>query len=337
MLITKVVKRAARLVPEARQVTRFWRKDPLLNSESQRKKATDIERMLTLFDAKQPPIVVDNVDYTFNRPWLVADSFAATLARLSYVEWMVQYNVEQIRAIFPHMEDYHQQFLRIWGPQEVAHGLILDKAAGILGLPQLDMSPVTINPSLSFVGILLERLPSIRDAVFLAYLTTGGVTESAATSVYRLWIDQLVKMGEPHFANTGIKWISLQEPTHFAYYRLSAELLRGRMAFWQILMARVLKRFGNPLPSADKKHQEEFGQATLELTGSDDAVYMELALKFHRAYLMLLGFKNRGADIPSPVLDALKDCRDLSLRRQTEHEALIPQLAHPDTWYLDAS
>lgn len=316
------------------RTTRFWRRTPGITSQEVTAAESTIEHILTKFDEAQPPIVVDDVDYTFYRPDLVAKSFAATFERLSHVEYMVQQNVVQVETVFGStLEPVHAQFLKIWGPQEVAHGLVLDKAAGILGLPQLDLSIGDLGPAILFAKLLVEHLPAARDSLFLAYLVTGGITESAATSVYRLWERRLRSMGEPHFAETGIKAIGRQEPTHYVYYKKSAELMRRRMTPWQIYLARVLKHLGNPLPSADRKHREQFGQATWELTGPDDATYMELALKFHRAHRMLLGYKNQGGSVSSPVLRALRDCRELSLRMMTEQERLIPQLvaASPPT------
>jgi len=97
---------------------------------TQQKIAEHVQRLGELY----PPIRLDSVDRTIKRPWLVAKKFGHVIDYLARVELEVDRNVLELLVLLPDADDTNKTFYAdVWQPQEIQHGLILDRLQQDLG------------------------------------------------------------------------------------------------------------------------------------------------------------------------------------------------------------
>jgi len=93
--------------------------------------AEHVQRLGELY----PPIRLDSVDRTIKNPELVKRRFGHVIDYLARVELEVDRNVLEILCLLPDVDDINKTFYAdVWQPQEIQHGLILDR------LPRQDCS-----------------------------------------------------------------------------------------------------------------------------------------------------------------------------------------------------
>ena len=71
---------------------------------------------------------LDSVDRTIKRPGLVARKFGHVIDYLARVELEVDRNVLELLVLLPDVDQTNKTFYAdVWQPQEIQHGLILDR------------------------------------------------------------------------------------------------------------------------------------------------------------------------------------------------------------------
>ena len=95
-----------------------------------RKIAEHVQRLGELY----PPITLDSVDRTIKHPDLVAEQYGHVIDYLARVELEVDRNVLELLCLLPDVDDTNKTFYAdVWQPQEIQHGLILDRLQQDLG------------------------------------------------------------------------------------------------------------------------------------------------------------------------------------------------------------
>ena len=145
---------------------------------TQKKIAEHVQRLGELY----PPISLDSVDRTIKRPGVVARKFGHVIDYLARVELEVDRNVLELLVLLPDADETNKTFYAdVWQPQEIQHGLILDRlqqdfTAG--AEPHLEVSfPIKV------LGALAHLKP-IQDVAKLMYFLTGASTERQAVLAY---------------------------------------------------------------------------------------------------------------------------------------------------------
>jgi hypothetical protein len=99
---------------------------------TQRKIAEHVQRL----GEHYPPIPLDSVDRTIKRPGLVDRKFGHVIDYLARVELEVDRNVLELLFLLPDVDETNKTFYAdVWQPQEIQHGLILDRLQQDLGPP----------------------------------------------------------------------------------------------------------------------------------------------------------------------------------------------------------
>ncbi|MEU4396806.1 GTP-binding protein LepA, partial [Kribbella sp. NPDC023855] len=98
---------------------------------------------------EHPPISVDSADYSIARPRMLAERFGPVLTYMSRVELEVERNVLELNLLLPDPPPIDRHFYAdVWLPQEIQHGLLLDRLQSLVGLPPA--MPDLTNVSFSF-------------------------------------------------------------------------------------------------------------------------------------------------------------------------------------------
>lgn len=266
-------------------------------------------------EEQYPPIRLDSVDRTVHRPELVRERYAHVLDYLARVELEVDRNVLELLVLLPDVEEVDRYFYQdVWRPQEIQHGLILDRVAQDIGLapsePMLDL-----QLSMKVLGALAHLRP-IQDVTRLLYYLTGASTERQATLAYNDFSDQLLAMGEEPLAHTVIDPIKRQEPGHFAFYSMSATWLvtSGLLKPWQLFLAQQLRAHSYALVGVNGVHdyQADMGGVITELGITELEAY---AREVGRIEARLLWANRRGMEFPPYVLAALRDSVEMYRER----------------------
>jgi hypothetical protein len=144
---------------------------------TQQKIAEHVERLGELY----PPIRLDSIDRTIKRPWLVAKRYGHVIDYLARVELKVDRNVLELLVLLPEADDTNKTFYAdVWQPQEIQHGLILDRLQQDLGRapaePQLELSF-----GIKILGALAHLKP-IQDIAKLIYFLTGAQHRTASSA-----------------------------------------------------------------------------------------------------------------------------------------------------------
>lgn len=269
---------------------------------------------------EHPPIPVDSADYSMARPELLAERFGPVLAYMARVELEVERNVLELNLLLPDPPEVDRHFYAdVWLPQEVRHGLLLDRLQSLAGLPLSDPDLTHIGFSFRVLGAL-GRWEAVEDVSRMLYYLTGVATEQSAILAYNRLYEGLLELDERAVATTIVAPIRRQEPGHFAYYKIAAAGLWTELAPWQKWLVRTLRRHTfEPVGAYTKKQWAEFGDVMHHLnitTGGDDELN-RYAQQIGRFELELLYAHRQGLRVPTYVLDSLHRAARLAAARRT--------------------
>lgn len=263
-----------------------------------------------------PPIPLGSVDRTIKRPALVAQRFGHAIDYLARVELEVDRNVLELLVLLPDVDDTNKTFYsQVWQPQEIQHGLILDRLQQDLGRapaqPYLDVSfKITI------LGALANLKP-VQEIAKLLYFLTGASTERQAVLAYNQINTGLKEMGESAISETIIAPIKQQEPGHFAFYNMSASAMVADKVLkpWQLFLARVLreKTYNLVGTNARADYKADMGQVAAEL--GIDVDLAGYAREIGRVEQRLLWAHRQGLAFPPYILKALRESVELYAER----------------------
>ena len=279
---------------------------------TQRKIAEHVQRLGELY----PPIPLDSVDRTIKRPDLVQAKFGHVIDYLARVELEVDRNVLELLVLLPDVDDTNKTFYAdVWQPQEIQHGLILDRLQQDLG-----RQPANPHLSVSFkIKILgaLASLKPVQDIAKLLYFLTGASTERQAVLAYNQINTGLRDLGETAISETIITPIKQQEPGHFAFYQMSATaMIQDKMLKpWQLFMTRVLREKSYNLVGTNnmKDFKADMGGVVIDL--GIDADLEGYAREIGRVESRLLWAERQGMDFPPYILKALKESVEMYRER----------------------
>lgn len=284
-----------------------------------KKIAEHVQRLGELY----PPIPLDSVDRTIKRPALVAARFGHVIDYLARVELEVDRNVLELLCLLPDVDDTNKTFYAdVWQPQEIQHGLILDRLQQDLGRtpaePHLDVSF-----RIKILGTLAGLKP-IQDVAKLLYFLTGASTERQAVLAYNQINDGMRELGETAISETIISPIKQQEPGHFAFYQMSATaMIQDRVLRpWQLFLTRVLRERSYNLvgTNAMDRYKADMGQVVVDLgLDSDLEAY---AREVGRVETRLLWAHRQGMAFPPYILRALRESVDLYRERAARSVAI---------------
>ncbi len=263
-----------------------------------------------------PPIRLDSVDRTIKNPRLVRDRFGHVIDYLARVELEVDRNVLEILCLLPDVDDINRTFYAdVWQPQEIQHGLILDRLQTDLGHPPAKPY-LDVSFKIKILGALASLKP-VQDVARLLYYLTGASTERQAVLAYNSLNDGLKELGETAISETIITPIKQQEPGHFAFYSMSASAMIQSKALkpWQLFLTRVLreKSYGLVGTNAMKQYKADMGGVMVNL--GIDADLAGYAREVGRVENRLLWAHRQGLDFPPYILKALKESVDLYRER----------------------
>lgn len=270
---------------------------------------------------RYPPIDLASADYSLNNGLAVRSRFGEVLEYMARVEIEVERNVLELAVLLPGVSETDRRFYaEVWGPQEARHGILLDTLGQRLGLPPAtpDLGPVPVR-----VRILgaVAHLPFVHEVIRLLYYLTGAATEKAAMIAYQSMSDGLKEMGETAVQRTIVDAIKVQEPGHFAFYRLSAlEMVQaGALASWQLYLARVLRSRRFSLVGAKTEEQRtDYGGVIVNL--GLDAEIERSVRDIVRVETQLLWAHRNGLNVPSYALKAFREAAD-QYRGRTQLQA----------------
>ena len=273
---------------------------------------TSIMEHVRKLEDEHPPILLDSVDRTIVDPVVVRERFAPVIDYLARVELEVDRNVLELLTLLPGVSEVDRYFYQdVWQPQEIAHGVILDRLQVDLGLP----------PSEVFMGIpmrmkllgALAHLPAIQEISRLLYYLTGAATERQAVLAYSRFTDQLNQLGEKAISASIIGQIKRQEPGHFAFYQMSATQMiqDGVLAPWQLYVARVLREKGFALVGTNYVPRYEANLGALMVGLEIDVELEKFAKDVGRLEAKLLWANRNGMEFPPYFLEALRQSVDM--------------------------
>jgi hypothetical protein len=279
---------------------------------TQSKIAEHVQRLGELY----PPISLDSVDRTIKRPGVVARKFGHVIDYLARVELEVDRNVLELLVLLPDADETNKTFYAdVWQPQEIQHGLILDRLQQDLGRaaaePQLEVSfPIKV------LGALAHLKP-IQDVSKLMYFLTGASTERQAVLAYNQINRGMQELGETAISETIITPIKQQEPGHFAFYQMSATAMIQEKVLnsWQLFLTRVMREKSYHLVGTNrmKQYQADMGGVMADLGVDNDLE--GYAREVGRVENRLLWAHKQGMEFPPYILKALKESVDLYRER----------------------
>ena len=279
---------------------------------TQRKIAEHVQRLGELY----PPIPLDSVDRTIKRPDLVMAKFGHVIDYLARVELEVDRNVLELLVLLPDVDDTNKTFYAdVWQPQEIQHGLILDRLQQDLGRQPADPH-LSVSFKIKIMGALASLKP-IQDIAKLLYFLTGASTERQAVLAYNQINTGLRDLGETAISETIITPIKQQEPGHFAFYQMSATaMIQDKMLKpWQLFMARVLREKSYNLVGTNnmRDFKADMGGVVIDL--GIDADMEGYAREIGRVESRLLWAQRQGMDFPPYILKALKESVEMYRER----------------------
>lgn len=262
--------------------------------------------------AQHPPVDLAAADYRLRDAAAVRERFAGPLEYMARVEMEVERNVLELAVLLPGVSETDRLFYAdVWGPQEEHHGILLDTLGQQLGMPPAEPDLDGVPPRIRVLGAL-AHIPAVHEIIRLLYYLTGAATEKSAMLAYQAMSDGLAEMGEDAVRTTVVDAIKVQEPGHFAFYRLSAmELVQsGALAPWQLHLARFLRSKSFGLVGAKTREQRTgFGSVLVELGIEDD---LERNVRdIVRVETQLLGAASQGMAVPGYALAAFRDAAQL--------------------------
>lgn len=274
-----------------------------------------IEEHVERLGEMHPPVALGSVDRTINRPDVIRDRYGDVLEYLARVELEVDRNVLELLVLLPEVSEVDRFFYEdVWQPQEIQHGLILDRVQLDLGMPAAEPL-MEIQMSMKVLGAL-AHIPAIQDIARLLYYLTGASTERQAVLAYNTLNKGLQELGEDALVNTVVTPIKRQEPGHFAFYQMSATSLiqHDVLSPWQLFLAREMRSFSYTLVGVNgrKRYLGDMGGVMVGL--GLDTQLEAYAKEIGRLEARLLWAGRKGLEYPQYVLDALHD--SLSMYRE---------------------
>ena len=281
---------------------------------TEQKIAEHVQRLGELY----PPIPLDSVDRTVKDPVAVAARFGHTIDYLARVELEVDRNVLELLVLLPDIDETNKTFYAdVWAPQEIQHGLILDRLQTDVGRPAT-VPHLEIGLDIKVLGALAHMRP-IQDIARMLYFLTGASTERQAVLAYNHLYSGLREMGEDAIATTIIHPIKQQEPGHFAFYQMSATAMIQNEVLkpWQLFLARVLRERGYYVAGALGRPEFKADVGQVASTMGIDADIEGYAREIGRVESRLLWAGRKGMECPPYIVKALRDSID-AYREQRE-------------------
>ncbi len=282
--------------------------------------ATAAERRLIehvdRIEAEQPPIALETVDFTVLRPDAVRERFGPTLDYLARVELEVDRNVLELNTMLADPPDIDVRFYRdVWHAQEIQHGVILDRLQTIIGRPPASPNTETVSAKMRILGAISHFSP-VQDITRMLYYLTGMSTERSAVLAYNKLHAGMRDLDERALAETVVAPIRRQEPPHYAFYKLSATSLAAKLSPWQKwLVRRVRMLTWGPVGANNAEQKADFGGVLTSLRMRDELD--SFGEEISRVERDLLFERKRGLDVPSYVVDALREAVALYDARRT--------------------
>ncbi|HYF73140.1 MAG TPA: GTP-binding protein LepA [Nocardioides sp.] len=280
-------------------------------STSEARLAEHVDRL----GLEHPPIDLDSVDFSVRRPHELVSRFGHVLDYMARVELEVDRNVLELTTLLPDPPEIDRRFYaEVWQPQEIRHGLILDRLQVELGRPPAQPDLTSVGLKLRILGAL-AHLDAFQDVCRMLYYLTGMATERSAVLAYNLLHAGVRDLGEQAVADTLIAPIRRQEPGHFAFYQLSARALWAELAAWQRWMVRRMRRFSfAPAGANDATQAADFGDVMRTLGIDRDAE--DFAGRIAQVERELLWAHRRGLAVPPYVVRAFRDAVELAAARR---------------------
>ena len=274
--------------------------------------AEHVQRLGELY----PPIPLDSVDRTIKRPWLVARKFGHVIDYLARVELEVDRNVLELLVLLPEADETNKTFYAdVWQPQEIQHGLILDRLQQDLGRTAADPH-LDVSFGIKILGALAHLKP-IQDIAKLMYFLTGASTERQAVIAYNKINRGMQRLGETAISETIITPIKQQEPGHFAFYQMSATAMIQDKVLkpWQLFLTRVVREKSYHLVGTNKmkQYKADMGGVMADLGLDNDLE--GYAREVGRVENRLLWAHKHGMEFPPYILKALKESVELYRER----------------------
>jgi hypothetical protein len=261
---------------------------------------------------EHPPIRLDSVDFTLRRPRELEARFGHVLDYMARVELEVDRNVLELTTMLPDPPDIDRHFYaEVWQPQEIQHGVILDRLQVELGREPAEADLDSIGVKLKVLGMLAHLAP-FQDVCRMLYYLTGMATERSAVLAYNLLHRGTLDLGETAVADTVIGPIKRQEPGHFAFYQLSARGLWSELTSWQRWLVRLMRRSSfAPVGANNARQRADLGDVmgTLGIAADVDG----FADQVSRVETELLWARDGGLEVPDYV--ALTMARRPRVRR----------------------
>ena len=263
---------------------------------------------------EHPPIRLESVDFTVRRPREFEARFGHVLDYMARVELEVDRNVLELTTMLPDPPQIDRHFYAdVWQPQEIQHGLILDRLQVELGREPAAADLDSIGAKLKILGTLAHLAP-FQDVCRMLYYLTGMATERSAVLAYNLLHRGTLELGETAIADTVIGQIKRQEPGHFAFYQLSARGLWSELAGWQRWLVRLMRRISfAPVGANNAGQKADLGDvmATLGIAKDSD----DFADQICRVEAELLWARDRGLKVPDYVAAAFREAVELARDR----------------------
>ena len=274
--------------------------------------AEHVQRLGELY----PPIPLDSVDRTIKRPWIVARKFGHVIDYLARVELEVDRNVLELLVLLPDADETNKTFYAdVWQPQEIQHGLILDRLQQDLGRTAAEPH-LEVSFGIKILGALAHLKP-IQDIAKLMYFLTGASTERQAVIAYNKINRGMQHLGETAISETIITPIKQQEPGHFAFYQMSATAMIQDKVLkpWQLFLTRVMREKSYNLVGTNKmkQYKADMGGVMADLGLDDDLE--GYAREVGRVENRLLWADKQGMEFPPYILKALKESVELYRER----------------------
>ncbi|SER29884.1 GTP-binding protein LepA [Microlunatus flavus] len=284
--------------------------------------ATRIRDHVLRLGEKHPPVDLASADFTVRDPAAVRRRFAQPLDYMARVEMEVERNVLELAVMLPGVSETDRLFYAdVWAPQEERHGLLLDTLVRRLDLPPAEPDLDGPTAQVRVLGAL-AHIPAVQEVIRLLYYLTGAATEKSAMLAYAAMSADLEAMGETAVKRTVVDAIKVQEPGHFAFYRMSAQEMIETSVLkpWQLRIARFIRSKAFSLVGASTPERKaDFGGVLVNLGLADD---LERTVRdVSRLEHHLLWAQDQGMDVPAYALRAFRDAAD-SYRERVQGAAL---------------
>lgn len=263
---------------------------------------------------EHPPLDPDAVDYTVHDPHTLRERYGHVLDYMARVELEVDRNVLELMTMLPDPPEIDRHFYAdVWQPQEIQHGLILDRLQVELGRDPSVTDTTTISAKLRILGTL-SHVDGFQDVCRMIYYLTGMSTERSAVLAYNLLHDGVRDLGEIAIAESVVAPIRRQEPGHYAFYRMSATAHWARLSGWQRWLVRRMRAvsFG-PVGVNNREQHADFGEV-MNALGITDQIesFAEQGVRIERD---LLWAHHQGLKVPEYVLRAFREAVALAAER----------------------